>query len=168
MDEAEIWAALERGGATRQERVDEREGRVELRITKYNGLLDPTGAEALVGLLAERVAERGADLVVVWEDVEDLVLGFVLGRRLGVPVLRTFNADGLVGHAGPLPRGARAILVTDSVRDQVALRAARALLERSGGALLGVATLVDTGVSEEPLLASLVAPRATGVGGGAA
>jgi hypothetical protein len=143
MDEAEIWSALERGGAARQVRVDEREGRVEQRISKYNGLLDPSGAERLV-------------------------LGFVVGRRLGVPVLRTFNADGLVGHAGPLPRGARGILVTDCVRDQVAPRAVRALLESSGGTLLGVASLVDSGVAEAPVLASLiagVAGRESGVGG---
>ena len=167
MDEAEVWSALERGGAARQVRVDEREGRVELRITKYNGLLDPSGAERLVGTLAERLADRGATLVVVWEDVEDLVLGFVVGRRLGVPVLRTFNADGLVEHAGPLSRGARAILVSDCVRDQVARRAVRALLEASGSALLGVAALVDSGIAEEPLLASLVSPRAAGTGAGA-
>jgi adenine/guanine phosphoribosyltransferase-like PRPP-binding protein len=167
MDEAEVWSALERGGAGRQVRVDEREGRVELRITKYSGLLDPSGAERLAGALAERLADRGATLVVVWEDVEDLVLGFEVARRLGVPVLRTFNADGLVGHAGPLPRGARAIFVTDCVRDQVAPRAVRVLLERSGGALLGVAALVDSGIAEAPLLASLVAPRAAGAETGA-
>jgi len=162
MDEAEVWSALERGGAGRQVRVDEREGRVELRITKYSGLRDPSGAERLAGALAERLADRGATLVVVWEDVEDLVLGFVVGRRLNVPVLRTFNADGLVGHDGPLPRGASAILVTDCVRDQVATRAVRALLERSDSALLGVAALVDSGIAEDPLLACLVAPRTTG------
>lgn len=162
MNEADVWAALERGGAARQERADEREGRVEPRISKYNGLLDPSGAEVLVGALAERVAERGATLVVVWEDVEDLVLGYVVGRRLGVPVLRTFNADGLVGHAGPLPPGAKAILVTDCVRDQVASRAVGALLERAGGELLGLAALVDSGVAEQPLLASLVGGRESG------
>ena len=161
MDEAEIWSGLERGGAARQVRVDEREGRVEQRISKYNGLLDPSGAERLAGALAEKLGECGATLVVVWEDVEDLVLGFVVGRRLGVPVLRTFNADGLVGHAGPLPRGGRGILVTDCVRDQVAPRAVRALLESSGGTLLGVASLLDSGVAEAPVLASLI----TGVGG---
>ena len=170
MDEAEIWSTLERGGAARQVRLDEREGRVEQRISKYNGLLDPSGAERLAGALAQRLGEQGASLVVVWEDVEDLVLGFVVGRWLGVPVLRTFNADGLVGHAGPLPRGARGILVTDCVRDQVAPRAVRALLESSGGALLGVAALVDSGIAEGPPLASLIAglgSRDAGGGGSA-
>jgi hypothetical protein len=111
----------------------------------------------LAARLAEQLAGCGATLVVVWEDVEDIVLGFVVGRELGVPVLRTFNADGLVGHAGPLPTGARAVLVTDCVRDPVSVRAIRALLERSSGSLLGVAAFADAGLPDVPLLASLVA-----------
>ena len=82
-----------------------------------------------------------------------------------MPVLRTYNADGLVGQAGPLPHGARAILVTDVARDQVGPRAVRALLERSGGQLLGVAALVDAQSSEAPI-ASLVQLEREPTGGG--
>jgi adenine/guanine phosphoribosyltransferase-like PRPP-binding protein len=159
MDEAEVWAALERGGAVQRGHFAEVEGHAELRLGKYNGLRDPSGAERLAAALAERLADSGATLVVVWEDVEDIVLGYVVGRRLGVPVLRTFNADGLVGQAGPLPRGASAVLVTDNLRDPLAPRAVRALLERANGSLLGVAALVDSGLGDEPLLASLASLR---------
>src|SRR5881275_3142805 len=117
MEEADVWAALERGGAVQRGHFAEGAGHTDLRLGKYNGLLDPAGAEALAGALAEPLADSGATLVVVWEDVEDVVLGHVVARRLGVPVLRTFNADGLVGHSGPLPSGVRAILVADSLRD---------------------------------------------------
>lgn len=159
MNETEIWTALERGGAVRRGHFAEAAGHADLQLSKYNGLLDPPGAEALAAELAGRLADRGATLVAIWEDVEDIVLGHVVARQLGVPVLRAFNADGLVGHAGPLPSGARAILVTDALRDPLAPRALRALLERNGGALLGVAALVDSGVTEGPLLASLVSLR---------
>jgi adenine/guanine phosphoribosyltransferase-like PRPP-binding protein len=158
MTEAEIWAALERGGLMRVARAAEGgAGPVDPRLGKYNPLLDPRGAEALAEALAGRLAGQGADLVVVWEDVEDVVLGFAVGRRLDVPVLRTFNADGLVGQSGPLPHGARGLLVTDCLRSPLAPRAVRALLESSQGSLLGVAALVDAGVAEGPLLASLTA-----------
>lgn len=160
MDEREVWAALERGGAVRQASAPESERGEVLRVSKYNGLLDPSGSAALFDALAERLAGHGASLVAVWEDVEDVLLGYVVGRHLGLPVLRTYNADGLVGHSGPMPNGARAILVTDTVRDAVGMRAVRALLDRSDGKLLGVAALVDSGLSEEPLLASLVGPAA--------
>ena len=159
MDESNVWAALERGGAVQRGHFAEVDGHADLRLAKYNGLLDPSGAEALACALAEQVGERGATLVVVWEDVEDVVLGYVVGRHLGVPVLRTFNADGLVGHAGPIPPGAKAILVTDIVRDPLAPRAVGALLERSGGSLLGAAALVEGGIEDGPLLASLASLR---------
>jgi hypothetical protein len=158
MTEAEIWAALERGGLTRVARATESGAApVDARLGKYNPLLDPRGAEALAGALADRLAAQGTNLVVVWEDVEDVVLGFAVGRKLDVPVLRTFNADGLVGQSGPLPSGARGLLVTDCLRSPLAPRAVRALLESNGGSLLGVAALVDAGLADGPLLASLTA-----------
>src|SRR5438876_10409934 len=111
MQEADAWAALERGGAVHHGHFAEADRHADLRISKYSGLLDPSGAEALAGALAQRLASNGATLVLVWEDVEDVVLGHVVGRQLGVPVLRTFNADGLVGHAGPRPSCAVGVLV---------------------------------------------------------
>lgn len=158
MTEAEIWAALERGGLARVARASDQAGPpVDARLGKYNPLLDPRGAEALAEALTDRLSESGATLIVVWEDVEDAVLGYAVGRRLGVPVLRTFNADGLVGQSGPLARGARGLLVTDCLRGPLAPRAVRALLESNGSSLLGVAALVDAGLSDGPLLASLTA-----------
>jgi hypothetical protein len=160
MNEAEVWSALERGAGIQRGHFAEADGHADLRLSKYNGLLDPRGAEVLAGALASRLAGSKATLVVVWEDVEDVVLGHVVGRDLNLPVLRTFNADGLVGHTGPLPHGAKAILVTDTVRGPLAPRAVQALLERSGGSLLGVAALVDSGLSEVRPRASLVSLQA--------
>ena len=159
MHEPDVWAALERGGGLQRGHFAEGDRHSDLRLAKYNGLLDPRGAESLGSALAEKVVDSGATLVVVWQDVEDIVLGYVVAQRLGVPVLRTFNADGLVGYAGPLPPDGRAILVTDALRDPLVPRAVRALLERSGGSLLGVLTIVETQISDGPLLASLVSLR---------
>jgi adenine/guanine phosphoribosyltransferase-like PRPP-binding protein len=157
MDVAEIKAGLERGGAVVRPQVSDGETRFEL--TKYNGLLDPRGAETLAGALAEQLDQQSATLVVVWEEIEDIVLGYVVARQLGVPVLRTFNADGLVGQSGPLERNARAVLVTDCARDANGSRAVGALLERAGGTLLGVAALVDAGDANLTPLASLCSLR---------
>jgi len=160
MDEAEVWSALERGQGVLRGHFAEADRHADLRLSKYNGLLDPRGAEMLASALASKLAGSEATLVVVWEDVEDVVLGHVVGRDLNLPVLRTFNADGLVGHAGPLPQGAKAILVTDTVRSPLAPRAVQALLERSGGSLLGVAALVDGGLPEVRPRVSLVSLQA--------
>jgi hypothetical protein len=159
VNEAEIWAALERGGGAQRGHFAEGDKHADLRLGKYNGLFDPRGAESLAQALADQLGGYEATLVAVWQDVEDIILGHVLGRHLGAPVLRTFNADGLVGHMGPLPHGAKAVLVTDSVRDRLALRAVQALLERSSGSLVGVAVLVDVGIAETPVVASLMSFR---------
>lgn len=158
MTESEIWAALAAGGLPRDHAAAG-----DPRLPKYNGLLDPRGAEALGTALAEQLKRGSASVVLVWEDVEDLILGFVVGRQLGVPVLRTFNADGLVGHSGPLPPGSRGLLVTDALRGPGAPRAIQALLESVEGTLVGTVALVDADVTDQPLLASLVAaPRREG------
>jgi adenine/guanine phosphoribosyltransferase-like PRPP-binding protein len=113
-------------------------------IPKYNGLSDPPGAEELGRLLAERSRDAGATVVAVWEDPEDVVLGHVVGRELGLPVVRTYDADGLVGTGGPLPTAPRILLVADAVRDARVVRSARALAAREHGALVAAAVLVDS------------------------
>lgn len=164
MNDDRVWELLRRGGGG----PTGAEAGGPVRFAKYNGLLDPAGAEDLGGALAAELAGHRVDLVVVWEDVEDAVLGFVVARHLGVPVVRTYNADGLVEHVGPIPSGGRAVLVTDAPRDGAAARAVRALLARRGGELLGVAALLDPPkVGDEPALASLVriAPDPAAPGG---
>ena len=111
---------------------------------KYNGLADPSGAEDLARALAERLRSLDISAVVVWEDPEDVVLGHVIGRELGLPVVRAYDADGLIGHSSGLPEHPRVALVTDAVRDQRVVLAARALAERDGGRLVATAVLVTT------------------------
>src|SRR5205814_1741566 len=59
MEEADVWAALERGGAVQRGHFAESAGHADLRLAKYNGLLDPAGAEALAGALAEPLVDSG-------------------------------------------------------------------------------------------------------------
>jgi adenine/guanine phosphoribosyltransferase-like PRPP-binding protein len=111
---------------------------------KYNGLADPPGVEELATALAERIRPLGPTAVVVWEDPEDVVIGHVVGRELGVPVIRAYDADGLVGHGPGLPAAPRVVLVSDAVRDPRVVRASRALADHEGGALVATAVLEDT------------------------
>jgi adenine/guanine phosphoribosyltransferase-like PRPP-binding protein len=120
---------------------------------KYNGLADPAGAEDLARALADRLRSLDVTAIVVWEDPEDVVLGHVIGRELGLPVVRAYDADGLIGHSSGMPEHPRVALVTDAVRDQRVVLAARALAERDGGRLVATAVLVTTaeleGVGED-------------------
>jgi len=134
LDERRTWELLARGG------VERREGGT----TKYNGLADPAGAEELARALASLVRELMPTAILVWEDPEDVLIGHVVGRELAVPVVRAFNAEGLVGHSAGLPARPRTVLVGDAVRDPTVVRAVRALTEKRGGALAGTVVIVET------------------------
>lgn len=136
------WELLGRGGSA----TDARAAR---RPAKYRGLSDPHGAEELGRALTEKIRALSPAAIVIWEEPEDVVLGHVVGRELSLPVVRAFDADGLVGHSAGLPAGARVVLVTDAVRDARVVRAARALAEQGGGSLVGTAVLIETPLLRE-------------------
>jgi adenine/guanine phosphoribosyltransferase-like PRPP-binding protein len=117
---------------------------------KYNALADPAGAEDLARRLAEQARNLNPTVVVVWEDPEDIVLGHVVARELGVRAVRAWNADGLVGQSSPLHAGDRALLVLDAVRDPRAVRAVQAVVDRDGGTLVGTAVLQSTEALADP------------------
>lgn len=109
---------------------------------KYSGLADPVGAELLGRELARLLAPVRPDVLLVWQDVEDVVLGYVVARVLNVSMIRAYDAEGIVGCSGEIRRGARAVAVTDAVREPTVVRALRSVVERSGGELVAVGTLV--------------------------
>lgn len=156
MEQREGLEVLVRGGAVRRGHFQEPNGHADLRLEKYNGLIDPAGTTAVATALAEHFSGAGADVVLVWQDLEDLVLGFAVASRLGCGLVRAYNADGLVGHAPELAAGCRAILVTDQVRDANVVRAVRTLLEVRSSALLAVGALVDAGPVEDVSVTSLL------------
>ena len=131
------WELLGRGGSATTEQA-------AIRPAKYNGLADPHGAEELATGLADRIRGLAPAAIVIWEDPEDVALGHIVGRELSLPVVRAYDADGLVGHSAGLPAAPRLVLVADAVRDGRVVRAAQALAEQQGGALIGTAVLIGT------------------------
>jgi hypothetical protein len=117
---------------------------------KYNGLVDPAGAEQLGRLIAEQARPLQPSVVLIWEDPEDIVLGHIVARELGVRAVRAWNADGLVGQSSPLHASDRALLVLDAVRDPRAVRAVQAVVDRDGGTLVGTAVLKSTDALSDP------------------
>src|SRR5687768_12473529 len=143
MEEAQGLELVARGGGIRRGHFPTADGHSDVRLDKYSGLIDPSGAQTLGRALAQRAADVGADVVIVWQDLEDVVLGFVVAGELGRSLVRAYNDDGLVGHAPELGYGRRALFVSDRLRDARAVRAVSALLEARGGTLVGVAALLN-------------------------
>ncbi len=146
MTSEHAWELLDRGGLTetgslvatlKQQRL------AESQVSKYNGLVDPAGAEELGRALAEKVRSLNPTVILLWEDPEDIVLGHIIGRELGVPVVRSYDADGLVEHIGDLLPSSRVLLLADAFRDLGPIHAMQTLIERQGGIVVGIAVLVE-------------------------
>ena len=103
---------------------------------------DPIGTEKLGRQLAKLVDGPPGSVVLVGDTTEDAVLGHIVGRELGVPVIRIYDEEGLAMSAAPIPSGARGVLVSDTMSDHL-IDTAKALLARAGGQLINVAALTQ-------------------------
>lgn len=147
MDTEKTWHLLGRGGLTRAAaRVGgtEQGSRAVLGTPKYNGLADPAGAEDLGRLLAERARPFSPTAVLLWEDPQDIVLGHIVARELGVTAVRSYNQEGLIDVIGTLPPASRVLLVADMFRDAGLVQAMSNVAARDGGTVVATAVLVHT------------------------
>jgi len=133
-DRSNAWELLAAGGVLRD--VDA--------PAPYRPLVVPAAADELVGQLASAVRGADAKLVLVWDDLDQVVLGQWLAAQLGVPVARAYDADGLVAIREETPLGERVLLVADAVRDPRTLAAMRGIVEQQGSTVAGIAVLVAT------------------------
>ena len=148
MRSEEIWALLRRGGLSAEAAEP---GPGAILVGRYHGMLDPAGADGLGVLLAAKARPVEANVVVVGEGANDLVLGFVVARELGLPLVRVLNLEGLVGASGALPARPRAVFVADRIHKSGFVTAVGNLLEREGGELAVVASLVTASVTRLPV-----------------
>ena len=149
MEDAQVWEQLERGGAVVADHWEVGGAHRVRRFERFDPLADPVATEALGQALAERLANGGYDLVAVWDGVESAVLGYVVGRALERPVVRIFDAEGLISASAPIPAGARAVFVAAAIQDLQEPRLTRALLEARDATLGAVAVPVDVGEDSE-------------------
>jgi hypothetical protein len=146
----EIWQVLRDGGLTVERSDNEAEAGFRL-VGRFNGMSDPPGVDALGVMLAERAKELEPDIVIVGEGAKDLLIGFVVARELGRPLVRCLNLEGLVGTVGEIPEGTRAVFVADKIRKSGFVYAVRNVVDREGGELLAVVSFVTAAAPELPV-----------------
>jgi len=108
----------------------------------FDALADPAATDTLAAALAERLQASGLDLVVVWEGLNSAILGYAVGRRLGVPIAVLTDDEGLVTSATPARPGQRAALVAAVSPDASIARMAAGYLASQGTSLATTATLL--------------------------
>jgi hypothetical protein len=107
-----------------------------------DALADPAATDALAALLAERLRPCEPDVIVVWEGLQSVVLGYAVGLRLGVPVAVLSDDEGLVRCATPIIADTRAALVAATTPDPSLARMAASYLEAQDAELVVTGTLV--------------------------
>jgi len=148
MTNEEIWVMLRRGGLSVETPAsDAGEKAVEpVLVGRYHGTRDPAATDQLGVLLADKARTVDANVIVVGEGGNDLVLGFVIARELRLPVVRVLNLEGLVGASGVLPARPKGTFVADRIHKREFVTAVRNLLDREGGELAAVASLVTSNI----------------------
>lgn len=128
------WELLAAGGVTRDAEAP----------APYRPLLVPAAASELMALFASVVREADASLVLVWDDLDQIVLGQLLAAQLGVAVARAYDADGLIAIRDEIPLDGRVLVVMDAYRDPRGLAAMRNIVEQQDSTVAGIAVLVET------------------------
>lgn len=160
--EADVWASVAKGIA----RGDATGGSLSvgddslvgsLLEEGYDATLDFAGAELLAQVLANKLARFTPDALVVWDNVEDVILGFLTARRLGIRLVRAYERDGLLRLVREGARINRVALVRDMIRHREEVLGIQGVMARAGAALIAVAVLVRSTPAEQgvPLVHAL-------------
>lgn len=145
MEPEEILHLLEGGGGIVHGHFLRRpDSHATLLVRRYLGAHDPGATERLCGELLRRFQEESFDVVVVRASLEDILLGYVCGRSLGVPLYWVSNEEGVVRLLPPEPMspGARALVVGDVFSSGATVKEMMAVLESQGAVLKAIGALV--------------------------
>jgi orotate phosphoribosyltransferase len=108
-------------------------------------LMDAKRAERLCAALAEKVRHMGTVDLVASPAMGGVVVGYEMGRQLGVPAIFFERVDGKLAlrRGFAIDQGARVLMVEDVVTTGLSSRECIAGITQEGGLTIGAACLVD-------------------------
>lgn len=148
MKEKTAWELLERLGAVRRGHFNEGDYHADLTVGGIRPLDAPAVVQSLAGALAALLPAPSPDLILVWDEMPSVLLGFLIGVAVERPVLRLADDEGVIRASRELQPGQRAVLVGDLLSERQ-VRLARAFVESRGALLSGTGALVDDGRAGE-------------------
>jgi hypothetical protein len=115
---------------------------VRLELADQTGILDPASTEPLVELIRKRLPNDLAG-VAVGTGIADIVIGYLLGKQLGIPVASIANQDGMLQIGGKLPANGAVSLVIGVLDEPATIGEFVAACSQAGAQAAGVVALVD-------------------------
>ncbi|MFA5122131.1 orotate phosphoribosyltransferase [Zavarzinia sp.] len=149
MDQAQVLDEFRAAGALLEGHFILTSG---LRSPKYlqcaRVLMDPARAGRLCAALADKVRAvvgEGVIDLVVSPAMGGVVVGYEMGRQLGVPAIFVERVDGkfVLRRGFEIPEGARCLMVEDVVTTGLSSRECIDVIEALGGKVVAGASLVD-------------------------
>lgn len=128
---------------------------LSLALDDQTGVLDPAAMEPLVSLLSGLLPKDVAGIAVGAGTI-DVVLGYLLGKQLEVPVASIVNRDGVIQVDGKLPRSGSVWTVISVLDDPGSVSEFVAACAEAGVEAGGVIALVDRLSSPEQTVRSLL------------
>lgn len=125
-------------------------------------LMDPRRAERLCAALAAQINSKfgiGAFDLVVSPAMGGVVVGYEMGRQLGIPSVFVERVDGTLAlrRGFEIPEGTRVLVVEDVVTTGKSSRETFTCIHEHGGKVLAEASLVDRTDGEADLGVPLIA-----------
>jgi len=104
---------------------------------------DPVAVEAIAAALGERIGASEVGVVVVWERLDDVVLGHVLATKLRAAVARAFVDEGVIGFDGEVALDGPGVIVVSEPDAYPGVTALARLARTSGATDITVATVTS-------------------------
>ncbi len=142
MAENRALALLKAAHLVRTVHVVLADAHLRLELADQTGILDPAATEPLVEMIRKRLPEEVAGIA-VGTSIADIVLGYLLGKQLGVPVASIANQDGRLVVGGRLPGSGPVCLVISVLDEPETIAEFAAACSQSGAEAAGVVALVD-------------------------
>jgi hypothetical protein len=144
MDRLRAAELLIRGGVPESDLSPAGTPRTSTAVSRrYNGLVDPPGAEELGRRTSELIHHFEPSVLLIGQAPEDAVIAFVIARALGISVVWSYIDEGLVTTHGTFPERGKVVLLADAFRDKRSIELLASRSHERGCRTVAVAALFE-------------------------
>jgi len=110
---------------------------------RYNGLVDPPGAEELGRRTVELIHHFKPSVLLIGPAPEDAVIAFVIARALCISAVWSYIDEGLVTTHGTFPERGKVVLLAEAFRDKRSIEVLASRSHERGCRTVAIAALFE-------------------------